>query len=508
MLCSFSCIFDADTAPYEKGMRTFRDWLEYYNNLDVAPGLEALEKMRGFYSSKGIDILKDAVSLLGVSLHYLLRGALERGEEFWSPSSEAYDLLKKGMVGGSSIVFKRHHESGVTKIRPHRVKTPKTCAKIVGYDANALYLSAMARDMPGGKGEVVAYENSQEGVERVRDPDWFGFAKVNIEIPKSVWAKFEEMPPFFCNKQIPEQAVPPHMKAYRDRTGRTQSKSQKLVGSLSAEKMLVYAPLLKWYLSHGAVLTAVYRTIDYRPTRALEWFVNEVTEARRTGDVDKTKALLADVFKLLGNSCYGKTIENVAHHNSTRYTKDEKLVDRMLRSAYFEDLNEIGAAYELTARKQCVTINRPYQIGIAVHQLAKLRMLEFHYDFLDSYVHRRDYELLQMDTDSSYMALSDASLEAIVRPRLRAEFEAEKKNWLAWDKHSGRTPGLFKLECEGDGMIALCSKCYYVRGGKTKFSTKGMSKRHKRSRGPASNRRCTATQTGRKTAASAWSAAA
>ena len=47
----------------EKGMKTFADWLRYYNNLDVAPGLEALEKMRAFYTEKGIDILKDAVSL-------------------------------------------------------------------------------------------------------------------------------------------------------------------------------------------------------------------------------------------------------------------------------------------------------------------------------------------------------------------------------------------------------------------------------------------------------------
>ena len=360
----------------EKGMRTFRDWLEYYNNLDVGPGLEALEKMRSFYFNKGIDILKDAVSLPGVSLHYLLRGALERGEEFWSPSSEAYNLLKKGMVGGPSIVFKRYHEAGVTKIRPHRVKKPKTCAKIIGYDTNALYLSAMARDMPGGKGEVVVYDNPQEGVERVRNPDWFGFAEVDIQIPKILWGKFEEMPPFFYNKQISEKAVPSHMKAYRERTGRTQSKSQKLVGALSAEKMLVYAPLLRWYLDHGAELLAVYRTIDYKKA-SMQWFVDEVTEARRAGDADKSKTLLADVFKLLGNSCYGKMIENVASHNSTRYTKDEKLVDRILRSAYFEDLNEIGAAYELTSRKRSVTINRPYQIGIAVYQLAKLRMLEF-----------------------------------------------------------------------------------------------------------------------------------
>ena len=154
----------------------------------------------------------------------------------------------------------------------------------------------MARDMPGGKGVVVVYDQ-QEGMERVRMDDWFGFAEVDIQIPKSLWVKFEEMP-FFYNKQILEQAVPLHMKAFRDCTGRTQSKSQKLVGALSAEKMLVYAPLLCWYLDHGAELLAVYRTIDYKKA-SMQWFVDEVTEARRAGDADKAKALLADVFKLL-----------------------------------------------------------------------------------------------------------------------------------------------------------------------------------------------------------------
>ena len=61
----------------EKGIRTFADWRRYYNNLDVAPSLEALalEKMRDFYAEKEIDILKDAVSIPGVSMHYLLKGS-------------------------------------------------------------------------------------------------------------------------------------------------------------------------------------------------------------------------------------------------------------------------------------------------------------------------------------------------------------------------------------------------------------------------------------------------
>ena len=135
----------------QKGMRTFADWLRYYNNLDVAPGLEALEKMRAFYTEKVIDILKDAVSVLGVSLHYLLRGAVERDAELYNPSKEAYKMLKGVVVGGPSLVFTRYYEVGVTKISSHQTAEPRLCKHILGYDANALYLSTMLRKMPCGK---------------------------------------------------------------------------------------------------------------------------------------------------------------------------------------------------------------------------------------------------------------------------------------------------------------------------------------------------------------------
>ena len=208
--------------------------------------------------------------------------------------------------------------------------------------------------------------------------------------------------------------------------------------------------------------------------------MEQVTEARRTGDVDKSKALLAEVFKLLGNSAYGKLIEALQRQTNVIYTKYEKVVDKALRSAYFSDLEEIGQAYELESRKPRITIKQPFQVGIAVYQLAKLRMVDFYYDFLDKYIDRRDFELIQMDTDNNYMAISGERLEDIVRLELKQEFEAEKNQWLAWDKWSGHTPGLFKLECEGSRMIALCLKCYFVHeagGEKKKFSTKGMSKK-------------------------------
>ena len=469
----------------EKGMKTFKDWVRYYNNLDVAPGLEALEKMRNFYTEKGIDIMKDAVSIPGVSLHYLLKGAIERKAELYAPSKEAYEMLKEAVVGGPSLVFTRYHEVGKTRIRSQQVANSKLCQNILGYDANALYLSTMLRDMPCGKERVVNYtdEYQIDGApvltHRLKERSWFGYAEIDIEIPNHLHQKFEEMCPFFHNKAVPTKAVPEHMLKYLRDTGRKRGEDKKLMGTLSAQRILVYAPLLLWYVKHGAVIKRVYRTIDYTPKKIFPWFVEQVTEARRTGDVDKSKALLADVFKLLGNSGYGKLIEALERQTNVIYTKDEKAVDRALRSAYFSDLDEIGEAYELESRKPRITIRRPFQIGIAVYQLAKLRMLEFYYDFLDRYFDRKDFELIQMDTDSNYLAISGKKLEDIVRPEMKEEFEAEKKNWLAWNKWSGRTPGLFKLECEGDRMIALCSKCYYIddRGEKKKFSTKGMSKK-------------------------------
>jgi len=60
-----------------------------------------------------------------------------------------------------------------------------------------------------------------------------------------------------------------------------------------------------------------------------------------------------------------------------------------------------------------MTINRPFQIGIAMYKLAKLRMLEFYYDFLDRYFSRRHFELIKMDTDSNYLAISADRLEDI-----------------------------------------------------------------------------------------------
>ena len=508
---------------HKRGCVTMKDWLKEYNLADVEPFIEALEKTREQYYPDEIDLLKDAVSIPGISMTYVLNKALKRKKysepDLFAPGepckcecssddcqkkgcekckeirdnceictkNEAYEMLTTGMIGGPSIVFCRHAEAGVSKIRSHiyREEDAKTCRSVQGLDANSLYLFCSGQEMPCGKEKVFHCDPAEKNeiIQNVLNDKLFGFFEVDIEVPEQKRKRFSEFCPLFVISEVPEDQIPQHMKDYKINTGRKMIKNnKKLLGVMKTEKILIYSPLLKWYLNHGLQVTKIHRYISYTSGRPFKWFPEEVSSARREADNDKNKKQLGDTAKLKGNSFYGKMIENLEKHISTKFTTDEKLIDKIFRSPFFEDLEEINeGVFEVRQRKKQVTITRPYQCGIAVYQLAKLRMLEFYYDFLDKFCDRRDFELIQMDTDSFYMALSADDFDEIIKPEMKELYKEEKKNWLVTDEYSKRVPGLFKAEFQGKRMIALTSKCYFADNGKDegvkKFSCKGVSRR-------------------------------
>jgi hypothetical protein len=140
----------------------------------------------------------------------------------------------------------------------------------------------------------------------------------------------------------------------------------------------------------------------------------------------------------------------------------------------------------------------PLQIGVAVYHLAKLRMLDFYYNFIDKYIDRSDFELLEMDTDSNYFAFSEDNIEKLIKSELKEEYENDKYNFLPSEskelhptfqvdgvgfthaQYDKRPPGLFKEEETTDKMICLCSKKYCCSDldekEKPKLSYKGIQK--------------------------------
>jgi hypothetical protein len=85
-----------------------------------------------------------------------------------------------------------------------------------------------------------------------------------------------------------------------------------------------------------------------------------------------------------------------------------------------------------------------------------------------------------MDTDSAYFAISGNCSEDVIKPHLLDEFKLSKHKWLGREDtpehklYDSRTPGLFKLEYEGDCRISLASKMYC---DSNKFSSKGINKK-------------------------------
>ena len=492
-------------------MTTMRDYLIWYNNRDVTPFLEAISKQFAFYRDRDIDMFKDGISVPGLTLLYLFKDLPSKTyfTIFNQTNRDLHKLVKDNIVGGPAIIFHRYHEKGITKIRGGS----ELCRKIVGYDANALYLWAIMQDMPTGwytrrreenkfrpqqaqpygqmaiqwltresdrtgctirhqgngrekrigklpvdgwcaetrtayqfhgcfwhgcpkchtdpeetnklngktMAELLANTKAHTAYlrrhvkvvemwecdwKRERDPPprqkWkmtshsiiaavidgtlFGMVECDLHVPEHLQDHFAEMQPIFKNATVTRDDIGPFMRQYAEEHDIMSTPRRMLVGSFHGIKLLLATPLLRWYLAHGLVVDHVYQVVEYEPNPCFQRFGESVSAARRAGDADPEKAIIADTMKLLGNSAYGKTVTNVDKHRDVRYCT-EVGTSSCINNKRFRQLDVVAEdAYEVTSNKARVTYDLPHHIGFFVYQYAKLRMLEFYYDFVDRYV--------------------------------------------------------------------------------------------------------------------------
>ena len=142
--------------------------------------------MGNFWQERKIDIFKDGVSVPGLTMKYLFSNV---PGTFFSLLNEKdkdlYYTMKANNVGGPSIIFNRYHEKDKTFIREVQMRgkgeEPKPCQKVVGYDANMLYLWAIMQDMPTGQfsRRLEKMVLRKIGVERWQKSGWNGKRSVD-----------------------------------------------------------------------------------------------------------------------------------------------------------------------------------------------------------------------------------------------------------------------------------------------------------------------------------------
>ena len=205
----------------------------------------------------------------------------------------------------------------------------------------------------------------------------FGFVQVDIETPEHLKEYFKEMTHIFKNAKIKFDDTCEYMQKFHIENNIKFVQGIKMICSYFGKEMLFYTPILKWYLKKGLKITKFYNAIKYKPSYSFKNFADEVSNARRAGDIDKNYDLIAETMKLFGNSAYGKTITNKEGFVNTSYA-NENDITKKINNPRFKALEELHKNnYEVTTSYKTITMDLPLQIGVAVYHLAKLRMLEF-----------------------------------------------------------------------------------------------------------------------------------
>ena len=127
-------------------MQYFSDFLKWYNNKDVVPTLEAMQKMIEFYHNNGIDMLKLGCTLPNLANICLHKSTDSKFYPFTESDKDLLEKIREDMVGGPSIVFTRKAVVDETFKR----KSSNLCKPIVGIDASQLYHYSMCQPMLTG----------------------------------------------------------------------------------------------------------------------------------------------------------------------------------------------------------------------------------------------------------------------------------------------------------------------------------------------------------------------
>ena len=254
---------------------------------------------------------------------------------------------------------------------------------------------------------------------------------------------------------------------------------EKLIPTLSnKERYVLHYRNLKLYTELGLEVDKYHRVLEFDQSPWLKQYIDYNTEKRKNAKNDFEK----DFFKLMNNSVFGKTMENLRKRVDVRLVTDEKkLLKLTSKPTYVSSkiFNEnLVAVHKI---KETLTLNRPAYVGMSILDLSKTLMYEFHYNYIkDKYKDKA--KLLFTDTDSlTYEIEAKDVYKDFWKDIHKFDNSDYPKYSPFFDKENKKVIGKFKDEAAGIPIIefvGLRSKMYsYIKdnqkGGKT---AKGIKK--------------------------------
>ena len=211
-------------------------------------------------------------------------------------------------------------------------------------DANNLYWWAMSQKLPVIRFMWDKYlsDFSEDFIKNYNENSDVGyFLEVDVEYPKTSWGSHKELP------FLPER--------------RKLEKVEKLVCSIEdKEKYVIHIRALKQALNHGLVLKDVHRVIKFNQEAWLKPYIDMNTKLRKEAKNEFEK----DFFKLMNNSVFGKTMENVRKHRDIKLVAtEEKRIKLVSEPNYHTTKHFSDNLLAIEMKKTKVKMNKPVYLG-------------------------------------------------------------------------------------------------------------------------------------------------
>ena len=234
-----------------------------------------------------------------------------------------------------------------------------------------------------------------------------------------------------------------------------EKKVEKLVSNLRDKKnYVIHIQVLDQAFRYGLVLERIHRAIEFNQTDWIKPYIDFNTELRTAATNDFEK----DFFKLMNNSVFEKTMENIRKHRNIKLVTNKDIYLRMVMKPNFKSgvlfgQNLMGCEMGHTK----VEMKNPIYLGQTILDLSKIVMYEFHYDYMKPKF--KDFQLCYMDTDSLVYHIKTEDFYADIANDVEERFDTSgyvPDRSLSLEKNK-KVIGLMKDELGGAIMTEFVS---------------------------------------------------
>ena len=164
------------------------------------------------------------------------------------------------------------------------------------------------------------------------------------------------------------------------------------------EKYVIHNELLEYYIKLGMKVTKVYRTISFNEEAWLKPYIDFNTNMRKNA----TSNFKKDLWKLMNNAFYGKTLENIRNRINLELVSSEERAIKLFSKSTFKDriiFNENFIA--ITKTIPTIKFDKPIYTGMCILDYSKLTMYKFYYDIFCKRFPNN--QVIASDTDSMFI---------------------------------------------------------------------------------------------------------